>query len=218
MLTRENALALSKLKVNLITYKDPTKLVAEIQSEFNELKTVEKKNIQTLKAHQSQIKSAKGIKEDIIDIVLSDVNAFQRHLLAQEQYVLHLQKIHTKILELEALGIKADGLLGPFKVMLDHAVETVPHGDKQIDQKSPEEKIDALLQGIRKTQTDAGELGEEIQKDVAKIRGLIHSDSNDALLNATDRFIQKHEKNFLHKILCFSLKPIKKCLSLCKML
>lgn len=209
MLTRENALALSKLKVNLITYKDPTKLVAEIQSEFNELKTVEKKDIQTLKAHQSQIKSAKGIKEDIIDIVLSDVNAFQRHLLAQEQYVLHLQKIHTKILELEALGIKADGLLGPFKVMLDHAVETVPHGDKQIDQKSPEEKIDALLQGIRKTQTDAGELGEEIQKDVAKIRGLIHSDSNDALLNATDRFIQKHEKNFLHKILCFFSKTYK---------
>ncbi|AWN74730.1 hypothetical protein LEAN103870_14470 [Legionella anisa] len=205
MLTRENALALGKLKVNLTTYKDPTKLVAEIEAEFNQLKDVEKKDIQTLKAHQSQIKSTKGIKEGIIDTVLSDVNAFQQHLLAQEQYVLHLQKIHTKILELEALGIKTDSLLEPFKVMLNHAVETVPHGDKQIDQKSPEEKIDALLQGIRKTQTDAV----EIKNDVARIQGLVHSDSNDALLSATDRFIQKHEKNFLHKILCFFSKTYK---------
>lgn len=162
-----------------------------------------------MKAHQSQIKSAKGIKADILDVVVGEINEFQRHLDVQKQYVLHLQKIHTKILALNDLGVETDGLLEPFKKMLDHAVKTVPHGDKHIDPKSPEEKIDALLAGIRNTQADAEKIGVKIQEDVGKIRNLALGESKDAILHATALFIQKHEKNFLHKILCLFSKTYK---------
>ncbi|MGM9451815.1 hypothetical protein ACTAZI_00600 [Legionella bozemanae] len=201
--------ALQKLGVNSKKYQSPIQLIKEIEAAFNQLKDIEKKDIQILKAHQSQIKSAKGIKEDTLDVVVGDINAFQRHLVAQEQYVLHLQEIHTKILALKDRRIETDGLLGPFEKMLEHAIKTVPHGDKQIDRKTPEEKIKALLEGVRKTQTDATEIGVQIQKNVGKIRNLALGDSKDAILHATALFIQKHEKNFLHKILCFFSKTYK---------
>lgn len=43
MLIRENCFALNKLKVQLIEYKNPTKLIAEIETEFSQLKDIEKK-------------------------------------------------------------------------------------------------------------------------------------------------------------------------------
>lgn len=201
--------ALAKLNIDVEKYEPPIPLIQEIESEFNALKDVEKKDIQALKAHQSQIKSAQGIKADTLNVVVGEINEFQRHLDAQKQYVLHLQIIYNKILKLNELGIKTDDLLGPFGIMLDHAVKTVPHGNKQIDQKLPEEKIDALLKGIEETGKEAAELGEKINEDVAKIRILIDSDSKDAILDSTRSFIEKHKNNFLHKILCFFSKTYK---------
>ncbi|QLZ69568.1 hypothetical protein FOLKNPGA_02362 [Legionella sp. PC1000] len=199
--------ALKKLGVNLKEYKDPTKLIAEITAEFNQLKELEKKDIQTIKEHQAQIKSAKGITVST-DKILDDIEEFRKHLIAQEKYVLQLQKIHTKILALDELGIKTDGLVVPFEIMLDHAVKTVTHGDKKIDPlMSPQEKMDALLNGISDTQEKAQEIKKNIIEDVQKIELLIDSKpKKDSLLHATELFIQKYEKNFLHKILCLFSK------------
>ncbi|HHT0594844.1 TPA: hypothetical protein ACTXXA_003006 [Legionella anisa] len=216
MLIEKIGQTLEKLNVNLEEYEQhhiaPTKLIKEIEDEFIKLNEVEKIDIQTLKAHQSQIKSSKGITESTLSNVLfQDIRKFQGHLSMQKEYVRHLEQIHIKILASQKLGIETDGLHEPLEIMLDHAVKTVAPGDKKIASlQSVEEKIGALLQRIENTEKETLTIGQNIVDDVKKINELIDNDANNpTILNSTKSFIHKYENNFFHKVLCFFSKTYK---------